>query len=154
MHACRVKIAGSRGIIIIGIELSSYILLPNPCIYYIIGEALVTCDRQSVCPGDTLTCFCATGNSSALAWMINGTKQEFTSNDPLLISRGVLGSSGSAVLIENSDRSGMRVITSNLTLLVSMDFRDSSIILTCENIDRTMSEPVIIPVLGGPGKHC
>lgn len=106
-----------------------------------------------MCPGDTLTCICATGNSSALAWMTNGRRLEFTSSDPLLMRRSVLGLSGFAVLTENSNANGVRVIMSNLTLFVSMNLSDISIVLTCENVDHTISNPVILPIVG-PGKYC
>lgn len=104
-----------------------------------------------MCPGGTITCICATGNSSALAWTINGTRLEFMSSDPLMTRHNVFGPSTYAVLTESSDTNGISVIMSNLTLSVSMSSNDPSIILMCENVDRTISEPVIIPIAG---KHC
>ena len=104
-----------------------------------------------MCPGGTITCTCATGNSSALAWTINGTRLEFVSSYSLMTRRNVPGSNAYAVLTESSDTNGVRVIISNLTLSVSVSSNDPSIILTCENVDHTISEPVILPIAG---KHC
>lgn len=113
------------------------------CIIQIAGATLVTCDRQSVCPGDTVTCTCITGNSTSLAWMNNGNRLVFASNDALLTRRDVPGSSAFAVLAENSNVNGIMVIMSNITVTVSTNHPE--IILTCESVDRTTVEPIIVP---------
>ena len=112
--------------------------------------ASVTCDKQSVCLGETMTCVCMTGNSNTLAWMIEGSRLEFSADDPPLTRRNVSGSSTTAVLTENSDTNRVRVIGSNLTLSVSMisKFNDPVIILRCVNVDRAMMKPVILPITG------
>ena len=105
----------------------------------------VTCDRQFLCPGETtITCICATGNSNALAWTINGSRLEFMSNNASLTRHDIPGSSGFAVLTENSIVNGIRVIMSNITLSVF----SSDIILTCQNVDQSMTEPIIVPIIG------
>jgi hypothetical protein len=83
--------------------------------------------------------------------MSNGNRLSFTSDDPLLMRRNVPGSNGFAVLTENSNVNGIRVIMSNITVGVSSN--DPEIILTCENVDRAMVEPVIIPTTR-TGKCC
>ena len=113
------------------------------CRILIADATQVTCDRQSVCPGDTVTCVCITGNSTSLAWMSNGTRLIFASNDTLLTRRVVPGSSTFAVLTENSHVNGIRVMMSNITVTVSSN--DPEIILTCENVDHTITEPIIVP---------
>ena len=104
----------------------------------------VTCDRQAVCSGSTVTCTCITGNSDSLSWMSNGNTLSFTSTDAVPMRQNVSGSNQFAVLTENSDVNGIRVIMSNFTINVSSDVSD--IILTCENVDHAMIEPIIIPV--------
>ena len=106
------------------------------------------CDRQSVCPGDALTCVCVTGQSNTLIWTVNGNRREFTSNDSLNTMRDVSESSAFATLTENSARNGVRVIMSNLTVNTSVNLFDPKIILTCQNVDRAMTEPAIIPIAG------
>jgi hypothetical protein len=96
-----------------------------------------------VCAGDSVTCICITGNSTSLAWTSDGNRLSFTSSDPLLTQRNVPGSDGFAVLTENSNMNGIRVIMSNITVRVSSN--DPEIILTCESVDRTMIEPIIVP---------
>ena len=96
-----------------------------------------------MCAGDSVTCICVTGNSTSLAWMSNGNRLLFMSSDPLLTRRNVSGSNGYAVLTESSIVNGIRVIMSNIT--VSASSNDPEIILTCENADRNMIEPIIIP---------
>ena len=114
----------------------------------IAGAALVACDKWLVCSGESVMCSCATGNSSTHAWITNGTRIVFTSDDRLGIGRDVPGSSTYAVLTESSDRNGVRVIMSNITVSASKE--SNNIILTCENVDSTMTEPVIIPI----GEYC
>ena len=97
---------------------------------------------MSACPGDVITCNCATGSSTSLAWTINRTRLTFGSNDPLLMQQDVPGSSTFAVLTENSDVNGIRVIMSNLTA----SFSNDRIILTCENVDHAMLKSIILPV--------
>ena len=94
-----------------------------------------------MCVGDSVTCICVTGNSTSLAWMSNGNRLSFTSSDPQMTRQNV--SNGFAVLTENSIVNGIRVIMSNITVSVSSS--DPEIILTCENVDRNMIEPIIIP---------
>ena len=107
----------------------------------------VVCGKQTVCSGETVTCTCTTVNSNSLAWSTSdGNRVVFTSSDPPLTRRSVDGSSASAVLTDNSDTNGIRLITSNFTLAASSS--RSNIILTCENVGRSTSESVIIPVSG------
>ena len=108
----------------------------------IVGTTLA-CDRQSVCPGDTVICTCITGNSSSLIWTINGNRLTLTSNNSLLTQQNVPGSNGFAMLTESSDINGIRVITSDITATASLN--DPEIVLTCENVDRAMIQPKIIP---------
>ena len=97
-----------------------------------------------MCPGETVTCLCATGDSQALAWSIDGTRLEYTSNDLLLERLNIAGSSTFAVLTENTEVNGIRVIMSNLTLSVF----SKDVILTCENVDQMMTQPIIVPIAG------
>ena len=97
-----------------------------------------------MCPGETVTCTCATGNTNALAWIIDGSRIEFTSSDPLLTRRTVSRSNASAVVTENSDRNGVRVIMSSLTVSARMT---SMIILTCENVGQTVTNLSLFPTL-------
>lgn len=92
----------------------------------------------------TITCVCATGNSNALAWTVNGTGVEFSSNDALLAIRDIPGLSGFAVLTENSIVNGIRVLMSNITLDVS----SSDITLTCQNVDQSVRTPITVPIIG------
>ena len=110
----------------------------------------IDCDRQSACPDEVVTCTCTTGNSNMLAWMINGSRLEFTSNDPLLTRYNVDGSSPFAVLTNSSDTNGIRVIVSNLTFIAS---DSTSNIISCENVDRSMTASTIIPISGKIGIH-
>lgn len=109
----------------------------------IVDSTSVVCDKQSVCLGETVTCTCTIGNSNTLAWSNNGNRLMFTSTDPLETRRDVTGSSTFAVLTNNSDTNGIRVITSNFTFIASM-----TNILTCENVDRSTSRSVIAPISG------
>ena len=97
-----------------------------------------------MCPGQTLNCICATGNSNALAWRVNGNRLEFMSSDPPSTRRNVPGSSTFALLTESSNMNGTRVIMSNLTIIGSSD----DIILTCQNVDQSITEPFIAPITG------
>ena len=108
--------------------------------------ASVTCDRVTLCRGQTVTCACATGNSNSLAWMTNGSRLQFSSTDSLLTRRNVNGSSIFAVLTGHSNQNGVRVIMSNITVNVSLNSSDPEIVLTCTNIDHMISKPVILPV--------
>ena len=101
-----------------------------------------------MCSGESVTCSCATGNSSTHAWITYRTRLEFTSDDPQETIRDVPGSTTYAVLMESSDRNGVRVIISNITISASSE--SDNIILTCENVDSTMTEPIIIPI----GEYC
>ena len=56
----------------------------------------------------------------------------------------VTGSNAFAMLTESSDRNGVRVIMSNLTVSIPT----SEIVLTCVNVDHTTSESVIVPAAG------
>lgn len=96
-----------------------------------------------MCPGDTVTCTCITGNSSSLVWTINGNRLALTSNTTLLTWQNVPGSSGFAMLTENSDINGIRVIMGDIAATVSLN--DPEIVLTCENVGRAMIQPKIIP---------
>ena len=87
---------------------------------------------------------CATGNSNALTWMVNGTSLEFSSDNASLTMLAIPESSGFAVLTENSIVNGIRVLMSNITLNVS----SSDVILTCQNVDQSMIMPFIIPTNG------
>lgn len=98
-----------------------------------------------MCPGDTVTCTCRTGNSNTLVWMTDGSRLEFASNDPLMTRRDVNSSSTFAVIAENSDRNGVRVIVSNLTFITP---KSMSSVVMCENVDRSSTESVFIPVSG------
>ena len=69
----------------------------------------------------------------------------FRSNDTLHTRRDVPGSSTFAVLTENSNANGIRVIMSNITVSV---FSNDQIILTCENVDRTMTKAIIVRTAG------
>ena len=69
----------------------------------------------------------------------------FASADPVETRRDVTGSSTYAVLTDNSDINGIRVITSNLTFIASSS---KSNVLTCENVDLSTTESVITPVTG------
>ena len=99
-----------------------------------------------MCPGETVTCACATGNSNSLTWVTDGNRVQFSSSDPLLTRENV-GSSTSAVLTENSDRNGVRVIMSNITVGISMSSTDPLVTLTCEN-DGAMVQPILLPISG------
>ena len=58
------------------------------------------------------------------------------------------GSNAFAVLTESSDRNGMKVIMSNLTVSISTT---SNIVLTCENVHCTKLEHnniIIVPAAG------
>ena len=70
----------------------------------------------------------------------------FASTDPVEMRRNVTGSSTFAVLTENSNVNGIRVITSNLTFVTSSTSSKSNV-LTCSN-DHSISESMIIPVSG------
>lgn len=97
-----------------------------------------------MCPGETVTCICVTWNSNALNWTtINGNSLAFSSTEPLQTRRNVTGSSTFAVLTENSNRNGFRVIMSNLTFIASM-----MNVLVCENVGQSTRKSVIIPVSG------
>ena len=109
-----------------------------------LDAALVDCDRQSGCPGEIVTCTCTTGNSNILAWMINGSEIQFMSGDPLWIRQNISESSSFATLTEDSNVNGIRVIMSNLTFSVSSD----DIVLSCQNVDRTITKPFIVPTAG------
>ena len=98
-----------------------------------------------MCSGRTVTCTCITGNSDSLAWTSNGNTLSFTSTAAVPMRQNVSGSNQFAVLTENSDVNGIRVIMSNFTINVSSDVSD--IILTCENVDHAITEPIIIPVI-------
>ena len=105
----------------------------------------VTCDRQFLCPGETtVTCVCATANSSAQAWTFNETRLDFTSNNGTLSRHNLPGSNGFAVLTENSIVNGIRVIMSNITVSAS----SSNVTLMCGNVDQNMIEPITIPMIG------
>ena len=119
----------------------SYIVAMNSCL--IENDTSVVCDRQSVCPGGTVRCVCATGNSNTLAWSTNRNRLVLTPDDPPLTRLDV---SASAVLTDRSNRSGVVVITSNLTVAASMS--DTSLLAMCENVDRSTLNAVSIPVSG------
>ena len=109
----------------------------------IVDATSIVCDKQSVCLGATVTCTCTIEKSNTLAWSNNGNRLMFTSTDPLETRRDVTGSSTFAVLTNNSDTNGIRVITSSFTFIASM-----TNILTCENVDHSTSRSVIIPISG------
>ena len=88
-----------------------------------------------MCPGETVTCAYATGNSRALAWMTEGNTLTFFSNNSLLMRHDVSGSSTFAVLIENSDASGVRVIMSNLTVGVSTSSNDPEVTILFSSLE-------------------
>ena len=92
-----------------------------------------------------MTCVCATGNSNLLAWVTDGSRLEFTSNDRLLTRRNVTGSSAYGILTDRFNENRIQVITSNLTLTASMN--DTSLLARCENVDHSTSNAVLIPVL-------
>ena len=92
----------------------------------------------------TVTCVCATANSSALVWTFNDTRLNFTSNNATLSRRDLPGSNGFVVLTENSIVNGIRVIMSNITVSAS----SSDVTLTCENVDQNMIEPITVPTIG------
>ena len=83
--------------------------------------------------------------------MSNGNRLLFTSTDAVPTRRNVSRSNQFAVLTENSDMNGIRVIMSNFTINLSSN--DSDIMLTCQNVDRAMTEPIIIPIISY-GKCC
>ena len=112
----------------------------------ILDTTSIDCDKQSVCPEETVTCTCTTGNSNTLTWTSNGDSLTFASTDPLGTRRDVNGLNTYAVLADTSDTNGIRVITSNLTFVASSF--GSSVVLTCANVDLSTSESVIIPVSG------
>ena len=97
-----------------------------------------------MCPGETVTCACATGNSNSLTWITDGNRLQISSSNP---RENIPGSSTSAVLTENSDRNGVRVIMSNITVSVSMSSTDHLVTLTCEN-DGAIVQPIILPIPG------
>ena len=107
------------------------------------NDTSVVCERQSVCPGETVTCVCATGNSNTLAWSTNRNRLVLTSDNPLLTRLDV---STSAVLTDRSNRSGVVIITSNLTVAASTS--DTSLLAICENVNRSTLNAVSIPVSG------
>ena len=110
------------------------------------NDTSVVCDKPSVCPGEAVNCVCATGNSNLLAWVTDGSRLVFTLNDPLLLRQNVTGSSAYGILTDRYNESGIQVIISNLTFTASMD--DTSLLAKCENVDRSTSNPAIIPVVG------
>ena len=105
----------------------------------------VTCDKQSVCCDETVTCVCAVGNSRRLAWAIGGSRAEFTSSDPLMERRDLINSSTYAILTGRYNRNGIEVTTSSLTVTASMS--STAILIHCENLDCSTSNPAFIPVL-------
>ena len=109
------------------------------------NDTSVTCDRQSVCRGETVTCVCAIGNSQRLAWAIGGSRAEFTSSDPLMERRDLIGSSTYAILTDRYNRNGIEVTTSSL--MVTALVNDTALLIHCENLDRSTSNPAFIPVL-------
>ena len=110
------------------------------------NDTSITCDRQSACLGESVTCTSATGNSNTLAWILSsGSRLEFAADDPPLTRRDVSGSSTTAVLTGSSNTNGVRVITSNLTLIASTP---ETILLTCENVDGSTVNALLIPVSG------
>ena len=64
------------------------------------------------------------------------------SNDSVLTRRNISTSNSFAVLTENFDMNGTRVIVSNLTVSASSE----DIVLTCQNVDRTITTPLIVPI--------
>ena len=70
----------------------------------------------------------------------------YSINDPPPTRRNVTGSSAYGILTDRYNESGIQVIISNLTLTASMD--DTSLLAKCENVDRSTSNPAIIPVVG------
>lgn len=94
-----------------------------------------------------MTCVCATENSNALAWKINGPKIEFTADDYLLTRHNVHDSSAFAVLSGNSVTSGVRIIKSNLTFITSTNHCDLSVV-ECENVDRATLKYLVLSTAG------
>ena len=103
-----------------------------------------------MCPGEAVTCTCTTGDSNTLVWTTNGDRfnLSFTSTDSPLTMRNVTGSSTFSVLVESSDRNGVRVIMSNITVGVPTSSTDTEVILTCKNANRARKKTVILPVVG------
>ena len=99
-----------------------------------------------MCPGEDVTCICATGNSNSLAWVTDGSRLVFSSNDRLLQRRNITGSNAYGILTNRYNGSEIEVLTSNLTLVAAMD--DTSLLVMCENVDRSTSNLAIIPVIG------
>jgi hypothetical protein len=143
------RAGGKIGETFLQVEIQYILLLHDNIIllyyYLIVDTTFIGCDKQTVCLGETVTCTCTVGNSNSFAWTSDGNRVLFTSSDPLLTRRSVTGSSTFAVLTDNSDTNGIRVITSNFTFVASSV---GSNVLTCQNIDRSTSESVIIPVSG------
>jgi hypothetical protein len=98
-----------------------------------------------VCSGEAVTCVCATGNSNSLAWVTKGNRVEFASNVPPGTRLNVTDSNAYGILTNSYNGNRIQVITSNLTLIASMD--DTSLLANCENVDRSTSNPAIIPVI-------
>ena len=101
-----------------------------------------------MCRGETVTCVCSTANSDMLTWMTNGSEITFTSSDSLQTRRDGGDSSTTTVLTETSNTNGVQVIMSNLTVRVPMGSSDAEVVLTCANVDRMVTEAVILPVDG------
>jgi hypothetical protein len=97
-----------------------------------------------VCSGEAVTCVCATGNSNSLAWVTDGNRIEFELNVPLGTRLNVTDSNAYGILTNRYDENRIQVIASSLTLTASVD--DTSILVKCENVNRSTSNPAIIPV--------
>jgi hypothetical protein len=117
-----------------------------PVLFNTDNDTSITCDRQSACLGESVTCASATGNSNRLAWILSsGSRLEFAAGDPLQTRRNVSGSSTTAVLTGSFNTNGVRTITSNITLIASTL---ETILLTCENVDGSTINALLIPVSG------
>jgi hypothetical protein len=75
----------------------------------------------------------------------DGNRIEFESNVPLGTRMNVPNSNAYGILTGRYNENRIPVISGNLTLTASMG--DTSLLAMCENVDRSTSNPAIIPVI-------
>ena len=119
-----------------------------------LGDAFVTCNKQSACPGETVQCTCMTAQSAGLAWSsdqligLDGARLNFSSSQGLGTKKNSSISNTFAELTESFSSNGVSQLESRITFMTSSVPTD--ITLACFNVDRGKSDNVTIP----PSSKC
>ena len=112
-------------------------------LFIIIENPFVSCGNPSVCPGDIRTFTCETRDSDTLAWEseqyigTGGFTLSFFSlvSQPGLMKQSAINPNVTARLMINEERNGVRVLKSELYVVVSPHIlSDIQHLITCINV--------------------